>query len=322
LAIFNKLFDMKVAGGPSFEQYFRNSALLVMEHPESGNTLLDIGRVLADKEYRAMKLVNCKNPLIVQFWENAVKTTGEQSLANYVPYITNKFDVFLSNDIMRPIVAQEHSSFNFRDIMDNRKIFLVNLSKGRLGDINSSLLGLILVGKILMAALSRVDAAAPNLPPFYLYVDEFQNVTTDSIATILSEARKYKLSLNIAHQYIKQLGENIKNAVFGNVGSMAVFRIGSEDADFLVKQFEPVFSARDIINLENRNAFLKMLVRGFPARPFSIETMAPRAGDRTVGEKVKEASRAKYGRPRAEIEAEMMARYKRPAMQTPPTQYK
>ncbi|MFA5842002.1 MAG: DUF87 domain-containing protein, partial [Candidatus Paceibacterota bacterium] len=261
LAIFNKLFDMKVAGGPAFEQYFRNSALLVMDHPESGNTLLDIGRVLADKEFRAMKIRNCKNPLIVQFWENAVKTTGDQSLANYVPYITNKFDVFLSNDIMRPIVSQEHSVFNFRDIMDNRKIFLVNLSKGRLGDINSSLLGLILVGKILMAALSRVDSIGTrDVADFFLYIDEFQNVTTDSIATILSEARKYRLSLNIAHQYVKQLEEDIKNAVFGNVGSMVVFRVGSEDAEVLSRQFEPVFVAHDIINLENRNAYVKMLV--------------------------------------------------------------
>lgn len=319
LAIFNKLFDMKVSGGPMFEQYFRNSALLVMEHPESGNTLMDIGRVMSDKDYRALKLTHCKNPLIKQFWENAIKTTGDQSLANFVPYITNKFDVFLSNDIMRPIVSQEHSSFNFRDIMDTRKIFLVNLSKGRLGDINSSLLGLILVGKILMAALSRVDSiGTKDVADFFLYIDEFQNVTTDSIATILSEARKYRLSLNVAHQYIKQLEENIKNAVFGNVGSMAVFRVGSEDAEILSKQFEPVFTAYDVINLENSNAYVKMLVRGQPTRPFSMETVAPKYGDRAQADRVKELSRGKYGRPKEEIEAEMMKRYEKPAPITPP----
>ncbi len=312
LAIFNKLFDMKISGGPMFEQYFRNSALLVMDHPESGNTLIDIGRVMSDREYRDMKLANCKNPLIKQFWANAVRTTGEQSLANFVPYITNKFDVFLSNDYMRPIVSQERSSFNFRDIMDSKKIFLVNLSKGRLGDINASLLGLILVGKILMAALSRVDAiGAREVPDFYLYIDEFQNVTTDSISTILSEARKYRLGLNIAHQYIKQLEEGIKNAVFGNVGSMAVYRVGSEDAEFLAKQFEPVFTPRDIINIDNYSCYVKMLVRGQPAKPFSMEVPRDKKGDRATLEKIKEISRMKYGRDRAEVEAEMMKRYEK-----------
>ena len=147
------------------------------------------------------------------------------------------FDVFLANDIMRPIIAQEKSSFNFREIMDGKKILLVNLAKGRLGDINSSLIGLILVGKILMAALSRADSFGKDMNPFYLYIDEFQNITTPSIATILSEARKYKLSLTMAHQFIAQLDEKIKDAVFGNVGSMAVFRVGPEDAEFLQKQF-------------------------------------------------------------------------------------
>lgn len=312
LAIFNKLFDMKISGGPMFEQYFRNSALLVMEHPESGNTLIDIGRVMSDKEYRSMKLSHCKNPLITQFWENAVRTTGDQSLANFVPYITNKFDVFLSNDFMRPIVSQERSSFNFRDIMDSKKIFLINLSKGRLGDINASLLGLILVGKILMAALSRVDAiGVREVPDFYLYIDEFQNVTTDSISTILSEARKYRLGLNLAHQYIKQLEDGIKNAVFGNVGSVAVYRVGSEDAEFLAKQFEPVFTPRDIISIDNYNCYIKMLIRGQPAKPFSMEVPRDKKGDREHAGKVKEFSRMKYGRDRAEVEAEMMKRYEK-----------
>ena len=313
LAIFNKLFDMKVAGGPAFEQYFRNSALLVLEHPESGSTLMEIGRVMGDKAFRELKLDHCKNPIITQFWQNAEKTTGEQSLANYVPYITNKFDVFVSNDIMRPIIAQEKSAFNFRKVMDEKKILLVNLAKGRLGDINSSLLGLIIVGKILMAALSRVDVMGTGVKPadFYLYIDEFQNVTTDSISTILSEARKYRLSLNIAHQFIAQLQENIRDSVFGNVGSMAVFRVGTEDAEFLQKQFDPVFTQSDIIKLENYNAYMKLLISGQPGKPFNIKTMAPNKGNREMIPLIKELSYLKFGRDRAQIEAEIMAKYKR-----------
>ena len=309
LAIFNKLFDMKTAGGPAFEQYFRNSALLVMEDPESGSTLLEIGRVLADKAFRDMKLARCRNPIIKQFWTNAEKTSGEQSLANFVPYITNKFDVFVSNDIMRPVIAQQESVFNFRKIMDEKKILLVNLSKGRLGEINANLIGLILVGKIQMAALSRVDMFGKPMNDFYLYIDEFQNVTTDSIASILSEARKYRLSLNIAHQYIAQLQDKIKDAVFGNVGSMAVFRVGPEDAEYLAKQFEPTFTPQDIIKLENRTAYAKMLVKGSPAKPFNIATFPPPQGMEAIVDKIKELSYLKYGRDRAEVEAEIMSRY-------------
>ena len=260
-----------------------------------------------------MKLSHCKNPIITQFWQNAEKTTGDQSLANYVPYITNKFDVFISNDIMRPIIAQEKSAFNFRKVMDEKKILLVNLAKGRLGDINSSLLGLIIVGKILMSALSRVDMAASGEKPndFYLYIDEFQNVTTDSISTILSEARKYRLSLNIAHQFIAQLQENIRDSVFGNVGSMAVFRVGTEDAEFLQKQFDPIFTQSDIIKLENYNAYVKLLVNGQPGKPFNLKTTAPLKGNRDMIPLIKELSYLKYGRDRAQIEAEIMAKYKR-----------
>jgi hypothetical protein len=314
LSIFNKLFDMKTAGGPMFEQYFRNSVLLVMEDPESGNTLLDVSRVLANKAFREMKISKCKNPIVVQFWkEVAEKAGGEASLANIVPYITSKFDVFLSNDIMRPIIAQETSTINFREIMDNKKILLVNLSKGRLGDINANLIGLILVGKILMAALSRVDVVGTGkvLPPFYLYIDEFQNITTSSISTILSEARKYKLSLNIAHQFIAQLDEKIKDSVFGNVGSIAAFRVGAEDAEYLEKQLSPVFTAKDIMSIDNYNAYLKMLANGRPVKPFNIETLPPPNGDKSKVESIKTLSHLKYGKNRALIEEEVMAKYKK-----------
>lgn len=309
LNIFNKLFDMKVAGGPAFEQYFRNSALLVMEDPESGNTLLDIARVLSDKAYRELKLSKCKNPIVLQFWQNALRTTGDQGLQNYVPYITNKFDVFLSNEIMRPVVSQAKSAFNFREVMDNKKILLVNLAKGRLGEINANLIGLILVGKIQMAALSRVDMYGQKMNDFYLYIDEFQNVTTDSIASILSEARKYRLSLNIAHQYIAQLPENIKNAVFGNVGSLAVFRVGADDAKYLETQLAPVFTQADILKLENYNAYLKLLARGVPQKPFNIVTYPPSKGNQNVVEQLKQLSYLTYGRDRREVEAEIVAKY-------------
>ncbi len=311
LSIFNKLFDMKTAGGPMFEQYFRNAVMLTIEDPDTGSTLLEVSKVLANKAFRELKLSHCTNPIVVQFWrEVAEKAGGEASLANIVPYITSKFDNFLSNEIMRPIISQQKSSFNFREVMDNKKILLVNLAKGRLGDINANLIGLILVGKILMAALSRADSLHLNPPAFYLYIDEFQNVTTDSISSILSEARKYKLSLNVAHQFIAQLDEKIKDSVFGNVGSMAIFRVGSDDAEYLEKQLAPTFSAKDIMNIDNYNAYLKILSNGRPMKPFNIETLPAPKGNPEVVEKLKQLSYLTFGKDRAVIEAEISEKYK------------
>lgn len=319
LSIFNKLFDMKTAGGPMFEQYFRNATMLVIEDPDSGNTLLEISRVLADENFRKMKIARCKNPIVVQFWEEiAGKAGGEASLQNIVPYITSKFDVFLSNEIMRPIVGQSQSAFNFRKVMDERKILLVNLSKGRLGEINANLLGLILVGKILMAALSRVDTPdLKSLAPFYLYIDEFQNVTTNSISQILSEARKYGLGLNIAHQFIKQLQEDIKDAVFGNVGSVGVFRISPDDAEYLERRLAPTFDAQDIMKLTMGNYYLQMLGHGTPLKPFNVQVPEIIGGYPQAVPKLKEYSFMKYGRDRAEVEKEIMDKYK--AMREPAT---
>lgn len=315
LSIFNKLFDMKTAGGPMFEQYFRNSTLLVIEDPDTGCTLLDVSRVLSDKSYRELKLSRCKNPVVVQFWrEIADKAGGEASLQNIVPYITSKFDTFLANDIMRPVIAQEHSSFDFRKVMDERKILLVNLSKGRLGDINSHLIGLILVGKILMAALSRVDSNLKQQNPFYLYIDEFQNVTTDSISTILSEARKYKLGLNLAHQFIAQLDDSIKNAVFGNVGTIAVFRVGNDDAQYLESQFLPAFSANDIMNIENYNCYIKMLSKGTPQKPFNIKVPAATEGNPDIVNDLKQLSFMKYGQDKEKVERFIQAKYLKPEL--------
>ncbi len=318
VSIFEKLYgDVPEALGPNFQQYFRNAALLVVESPELGSTLLDITRVLSDSAFRRKKLAACNNPLVVQFWRDiAEKAGGEASLENIVPYISSKTDVFLANDIMRPIVAQQESAFNFQKIMDERKILLVNLSKGRLGETNANLLGLIIVGKFLQAALSR-DIAAHHLPPFYLYIDEFQNITTPSIATILSEARKYKLSLNIAHQFIAQLEANIRDAVFGNVGTKCVFRVGTEDAEFLAKSFEPEFSASDIAGLDNRHAYLSLLVDGRPVRPFDIETLAGAQADRAVAEALKQRSSERYGRPREAVEAAIAEKYRKEPPQMP-----
>jgi hypothetical protein len=319
-SIFQKLYGANPESmGPIFEQYFRNATMLVMEDPESGNTLMDISRVMADARYRRQKLEKAKNPVVVQFWrEIATKAGGEASLENIVPYIVSKFDVFTANDYMRPIIGQQRSAFNFRAMMDERKILLVNLSKGRLGEINSNLIGMIFVGKILMAALSRVDDPTGNLPPFYLHIDEFQNISTNSIASILSEARKYKLGLTVAHQFIAQLDPVIKDAVFGNVGSLATFRVGPEDAQFLEQQFGPTFAANDLMNIPNFNAYMRVLANGVPTVPFSVATPKPIEPNEAWAAHLKETSIARHGRPRTEIEEEIHLRYQKPVLPTPP----
>ncbi len=302
-AIFQKLYGgVPESMGPMFEQYFRNATLLTIEDPESGSTLLHVARVLSDKAYRDLKLSKCTNPVVTSFWTNiAAKAGGEASLANIVPYITSKFDVFLANDYMRPIIAQEHSSLRFREILDEKKILLVNLSKGRLGEINSNLLGLVIVGKILMAALSRVNVSEKERNPFNLVIDEFQNVTTDSIATIFSEARKYKLSLTVAHQYIAQLSENITKSVFGNVGTLAAFRVGTDDAEYLEKQFAPNFKSNDLANMQNGVMALKLLAHGRPLEPFDVHTYGFDKGANDVAS-LKNESAQKYGSDRGEVE--------------------
>ncbi|MES2931415.1 MAG: DUF87 domain-containing protein [Patescibacteria group bacterium] len=311
LAIFRQLYgDVPESMGPMFEQYFRNATQLVMEDPASGSTMMDIGRVMSNADFRNLKLARSNNPIVNQFWsEIATKAEGEASLQSIVPYITNKFDEFTTSDFMRPIIGQQESSFNFREVIDNKKILLVNLSKGRLGERNANLLGLIIVGKLFMAALSRADDPRGNFPPFYLYIDEFQNITTSSIPGILSEARKYKLSLTIAHQYLAQIDEKIRDAVFGNVGSMAVFRVGQEDGEFFGKLFEPTFKASDFTNIENRNAYVRMLANGVPQKPFSMKTLNLSEGTLAQVDDLRELSYLTYGRDRATVEASIRARY-------------
>jgi hypothetical protein len=289
--------------GPAFEQYFRNATMLVMEDPASGSTMLDISRVLSNAEFRETKLARSNNPVVNQFWDEiASKAEGEASLANIVPYITNKFDDF-------PIIGQQESSFDFRKVMDEKKILLVNLSKGRLGERNANLLGLIIVGKLFMAALSRADSPGTKFPPFYLYIDEFQNITTDSIPGILSEARKYRLSLTIAHQFLKQVDEKIRDAVFGNVGSMAVFRVGEEDGEFFAKQFAPAFKPLDFVNIENRNAYVRILANGVPQKPFNIRTLDLKPAEASQIDDLRELSYLTYGRDRTAVERTIRAKY-------------
>jgi hypothetical protein len=308
-SIFNKLFTAETMG-PMFEQYMRNALLLLMEdaHKEPA-TLMEVARVFTDAEFRNRKLARIMNPAVIDFWQKeATKAGGEASLANMTPYITSKFNNFTANDYIRVIIGQTTSAFRFREAMDEGKIILVNLSKGRIGDINANLLGMIIVGKILMAALGRANVSEDKRKDFNLYIDEFQNFTTDSISVILSEARKYRLNLTIAHQFIAQLTDKIKDSVFGNVGSVIAFRVGVQDADFLVKQFEPVFGQQDLINIDNFNAYVRLLIKGTTSRPFNIRTLPAEKGSRETAAKIRDLSREKYGRSREEVEAEIYRR--------------
>jgi hypothetical protein len=289
--------------GPMFEQFMRNALLLLMDNAANEPpTFLDVPRIFTDPEFRAKKLANCQNPVVKDFWEKeAIMVGGEGSLQNMTPYITSKFNNFIANDYLRPIITQPKSTLNFRELMDNGKILLVNMSKGKIGELNANLLGMIIVGKILMAAMGRADMPMEKRRDFNLYIDEFQNFTTDSIATILSEARKYRLNLIIGHQFIAQIQEKIRDAVFGNVGSIISFRVGPDDAEFLEKQFAPVFTKNDLMNVDNYNAYAKILIGGQTSKPFNFRPLAPQKGDLENREIIKNISRLKYGMDRGEV---------------------
>ncbi len=311
LEIFEKIYNLKALGfgGPIYEQYMRNALLLVMEHPESGNTLIEVPRVLADASFRALKLSHCKNIVVKNFWElEAEKAGGELALANLVPYITSKMNVFIANDLIRPIISQQTSTINFREILDRGKIFIVNLSKGKLGEINSYLLGMIIVGKLLLAAFSRVDTPEEERKDFYLYIDEFHNVTTRTITQALAEARKFRLNLILAHQFIGQLDEETKKAIFGNIGTILTFRVGPDDAKYLVTQFGPTFDEQDLVNFDNFYGGIRLLINGITSQPFSLVTIPPPKPNPEVAKLIKELSRRKYGRSRAEVELELKER--------------
>jgi len=238
----------------------------------------------------------------------AEKAGGEASLANMVPYITSKMNVFTANDLVRPIISQQKPSFNFREAMDTGKILIINLAKGRLGDANSYLLGMIIVGKILIAAMSRVDIPEEKRRDFYLYIDEFHNVTTKTISSVLAEARKYKLAMTIAHQFIGQIDEETRKAIFGNVGSMSCFRVGPEDAKYLLTEFTPVFDENDMVNVDNANALIRLLINGATSNPFNIHTFPPSKSNTEVANLIKELSRVKYGRDLATVENDLLQR--------------
>lgn len=315
IKIFDKLYDLKQTGGPMFEQYMRSALLLILDDPQDEATLMEVSRVLADVNYRKAKLEKCQNQVVKDFWtKEAEKAGGEASLANMVPYITSKLNQFVSNDIMRPIIGQKKSVLNFRKAMDESKIILVKLSKGKIGELNAYLLGMVVVGKILMSALSRTDIPKEERKDFYLYIDEFQNFTTDSIAIILSEARKYMLNLIIAHQYIGQLVKgqdtSIRDSVFGNAGTIVSFKVGVEDAETLAKEFAPVFDEHDVINIEKYTAYIKLLINNEASRAFNMNTFPLDKGDLKLAKKIIEMSRLKYGRDRQTVEAAILKNIK------------
>ncbi|MFA6536961.1 MAG: type IV secretion system DNA-binding domain-containing protein [Patescibacteria group bacterium] len=322
MAIFDKLYDLKATGGPMFEQYFKNAAALIMADPESGSTLMEISRVLADDDFRAYKLSKCQDQMVKDFWEKeAQKAGGEASLANMVPYITSKMSPFISNDYVRPIISQQNSTIDFAEIMNTKKILLVKLSKGKIGQINSNLLGMLVIGKLLMAALGRADMAEDERKDFYLYIDEFQNYLTDSMEIILSEARKYRLCLSIAHQYIGQLVKNndtkFKDAIFGNVGTKCAFRIGVDDAEAMTKEFAGIFNENDFLNCPSYNCYVKLLINNANPPGFNMGTIhldkvpgLPKE-NKELCEAIKQLSKLKYGKDIELVNMEVSERQQR-----------
>jgi len=296
--------------GPMFEHYLRNALLTLVEDPES--TMMDISRLFTDKAFRDWLVPKVKNPIVKEFWEKeyAQSLKGQQS-ADMLSYVISKLGRFIGNEVMRNIIGQPKSSFDLRDVMDNRKILLVNLSKGSLGDINADLLGFILVSKLQITALSRTDIPENQRKDFYLYLDEFQNFTTDTVGTILSEARKYRLDLNLTHQFIAQLSDEIREAVFGNVGTVVSYRVGVEDSEMMAKQLAPVFDEYDLINVPNYHCFVRLLAKNQPQRPFSMKAAPPPSGgDEELRRNLYELSRLKFGRPKAEVEERILERLK------------
>jgi len=295
LSIFYSLFDAETMG-PVFEQYMRNALLLLMEgKTDEPATLMEVPTVLTDENFRAEMLKNCHNEPVKKFWEEeAQKAGGDAALENIAPYITSKFSNFISNDYVRPIISQPRSSFSFREVMDSGKLLFVRLPKGKIGEINARLLGMIISGKLALAAFSRDDVAEDDRRPFYFYIDEFQNFTSDSIEQILSEARKYKLSLNIAHQYMAQLTDSIRGAVLGNVGTTISFRVGVEDAEILEKKFTPQFSAIELTETENLNCVIGMLSNSKPLSPFTMKIRFAPRGSKEIKEKIIQYSALKH----------------------------
>ncbi|MCD6422002.1 type IV secretory system conjugative DNA transfer family protein, partial [bacterium] len=309
IAIFYKIFDPTRQGfiGPQFEHWMRNAALTLMEQPEGG-ALTEIPALFTDEAFKNKCLKNVKDPVVRAFWEKQMAQTADFHKSEMLNYFISKFGRFMTNDMLRNVIGQKKSAFDLREVMDQGKILIVNLSKGKMGEINSSMVGMILVSKLQMAAMSRADIPEEERKDFYLYVDEFQNFVTDSFAQILSEARKYRLSLTIANQYVAQLDEQIRDAVFGNVGTLISFRIGAQEAEFIAKEFEPVFDEYDLINVAKFHAYVRMIIDNMPARPFSMRTIKEETPeDWEKAKRIKEWVAQTYGRPKEEVEKETTA---------------
>lgn len=271
VGVFKKLWAD--SWGPRLEYLLRNAILALLEYPSS--TLLGVNRLLIDKTYRAKVIEKVSDPVVRTFWTDEFTKYQDRLLAEAIAPIQNKVGQFLSSSLIRNIVGQTKSAFNVREVMDEQKILIMNLSKGKIGEDNSALLGAMMITKIQLAAMARVDTPERERKDFYLYVDEFQNFATESFAGILSEARKYRLNLILAHQFISQLDETVRDAVFGNVGTIAAFRIGAMDTEVLEKEFEPVFYATDLVNLGKYNMYLKLMIDGVAANPFSATSLHP-----------------------------------------------
>ena len=307
-----KIFDEEIFG-PRLQDYFRNGCLTLMEY-DKGGAITDIVRLFTDEVFQKERVDQVTNPIVKSFWENQMANTSQEEKQRIIPYFAAKFAAFITNKMMRNIIGQVKSGFDFLDAMQNNKILLMNLSKGLTGEFNSKLLGLIIVSKLQVAALSREKIPKDQRQDFFLYIDEFQNYITDSIESILSEARKYKLGLVVAHQYIGQLvnkgDEKIKNAIFGNVGSMFCYKVGAPDAEFLKKEFEPTFSDQDLINIDKFKGVMKLSIDTQPSKPFSIVPINPylQKGDKEIGEAMRQLSRLKYGRDVEFVNREILRR--------------
>ncbi|PIT97226.1 hypothetical protein COT77_02555 [Candidatus Berkelbacteria bacterium CG10_big_fil_rev_8_21_14_0_10_41_12] len=310
IQIFYKLFDPNAQGfiGPQFEHWMRNAALTLMEYPQGG-TLIEIPKLFTDDGFRQDRINYVQDPVVQAFWNQQLAKTADFHKSEMYNYFISKFGRFMTNHTMRNIIGQAKSAFDLRSVMDSRKILLVDLAKGKIGETNSNLLGMILITKLMTAALSRVDIDEEQRKDFYLYVDEFQNFATDTFSVILSEARKFRLNLNITNQYIAQIPEPIRDAIIGNVGTLISFRIGVPDAEFMEKEFEPVFNKTDLNNIEAFNAYVKLLVDKAPLKPFSMKTIkSPLKEDMEMRKAVSQLSSLKYGRDISIVEAEISNR--------------
>jgi hypothetical protein len=308
-----KLYDPQRTGiiGPRFEHAVRNAMLTVMY--DEGATFVEVVRVLTDAKYVQELLPKVTDPIVRRYWTDQIAQTSDFHKSEVLDYIVSKFGRFVTNRTMRNIIGQSVSAFDFRKVMDEGKILLINLSKGKLGEENSSFLGLVLIPKILIAAMSRQETPEENRRDFFLYVDEFQNFATPDFATILSEARKYRWNLTVANQFIGQIEEEVKNAIFGNVGTLISYRVGVTDASYLQREFQPVFGESDLINVERYHAYMKTTVHNEPVPPFSVDMtkdMAKKkaAANEKIAKAIIQLSRLKFGKPQELIEAEISQR--------------